>query len=60
MGPEGSMAAEGMGWLALLVGWLALLAIGGAIIEGSRYWRSRHWIRRLRGIESGREAQRRG
>lgn len=52
------MEAEGMGWLVLLIGWLSLLAIGGAIIEMLTHWRARSWIRRLRGIERGREEQR--
>ena len=49
-----------MEWLVLLVIWMSALAIGGAVIELVIERKSRRWVRRLRGLEAGREAQRRG
>jgi hypothetical protein len=50
---------EGLKWGLLLMLWLLLLGAGGAVIEMLTHWRSRNWIRRLRGMENGRDAQRR-
>lgn len=50
---------EGLKWGLLLLCWLGLLLAGGAAVEMVLHWRERGWIRRLRGIENGREAQRR-
>jgi hypothetical protein len=52
------MEREAASWLLLLTCWLVLLVVGGAIINGVFGMRDRKWIRRLRGIESGRAAQR--
>jgi hypothetical protein len=49
-----------MAWLAVFLVIMGPLILGALVVECTRSWRDRIWIRRLRNIQAGRDAQRRG